>query len=91
MNRALIGWGAIVIGVVLFCPAVFEILSGTFQPHGYPRASSWVPRVLGELFGPLATYITGAVWLALGIGFIALGVRELRHRQVIAREQRGME
>ena len=80
MNRALFGWGGIVIGVALLCPGVFEILSGTFQPHGYRRLG-WVPTVLGEIFGSSATYITGAVWLAFGACFITLGVRELRRRE----------
>jgi hypothetical protein len=91
MNRALIGWGAIVIGVVLLCPAVFEIVSGVFQPHAYPRSSSWVPRVLGELLGPSAIYVTGTVWLALGIGLVAIGIRELRSRRVSANTHRSSE
>ncbi len=79
MNRRLVGWVAIVLGVTLLGAGAYEILSGQFFPQDY-RASWWVPQVLVASFGTGAIYLAGIVWLALGVAFIAAGSGALRSR-----------
>ena len=83
ISDKIFGWGSIIIGCAVLCPAIYEIASGTYSPVGYGARGGWIKGFFNLLFAANGPYISALMWLAMGCAFIWAGISSLKtpHRE----------
>ncbi len=75
----LIGCGTIALGLALTFAAAFELITGEFLPGGYHNDSAWlVSSWLLKAFREWGPYLSGLIWLVLGLCCYRMGLTILR-------------